>query len=84
MPSKFEGNLYFAKVSNIEMFQYYLNLKHITKFQYIFVFRICLGPLADVWMYVMKHIKNESTVQTIKGNLRLNSKTQIDVCKLLR
>lgn len=45
-------------------------------------FRICLGPMADIWMYIIKHVKNESTVQMIKGNLRLNSKAQTDVCKL--
>jgi|688.fasta_scaffold547253_2 hypothetical protein len=38
--------------------------------------------MADIWMYIIKHVKNESTVQMIKGNLRLNSKAQTDVCKL--
>ena len=38
--------------------------------------------MADIWMYIIKHVKNESNVQMIKGNLRLNSKAQTDVCKL--
>ncbi|KAI9552146.1 hypothetical protein GHT06_022483 [Daphnia sinensis] len=39
---------------------------------------ICLGPMADIWMYVIKHVKSEATVQTIKGNLSLHSRAQIE------
>lgn len=41
--------------------------------------RICLGPLADVWIYVIDHVKAESTVQMIQGNLKLNSKGKNEV-----
>lgn len=33
-------------------------------------------------MYVIKHVKDESTVQTIQGNLRLNSRVENEVCIL--
>lgn len=32
---------------------------------------LCRGPMADVWKYVLEHVKSTKTVQKIKGNLKL-------------
>jgi len=44
---------------------------------------ICLGPLVDVWSYVIKHIKSDATVHKITGNLKLNPGLQIEDKKKL-
>lgn len=41
--------------------------------------RICLGPWVDVWSYIIQHVKSESSVSVVKGNLKLNAKVHIQV-----
>lgn len=43
------------------------------------VSRICLGPMADIWMYVVSHVKSEKSVETMKGNLKLHSSNTCNV-----
>lgn len=38
--------------------------------------------MADIWMYVTKHVKSDATVQIIKGNLSLHSRAQTEVAAL--
>lgn len=49
-----------------------------------YVRRICLGPMVDVWSYILKHVKSEETVLKIKGNLKLNPGVQIEVIKIIK
>ncbi|XP_054147593.1 HAUS augmin-like complex subunit 5, partial [Melozone crissalis] len=33
--------------------------------------RLCSGPAAPIWDYVIRHVRNQRNVKKIRGNLRL-------------
>ena len=43
---------------------------------YIFFSRICLGPMVDIWPYIIKNVKHESFIKIMRGNLQLHSGSQ--------